>query len=121
MFRMLMGGSDMTPAQFKISSKQELKDFWKDDPSLDIVLAGIYDRRRENSNYVRLLEHFGIRQLSNDQILNELNNFQSRSCIKNRLEVFSDEKSDQRPYHDVAIWDINSEVKLELFELSKIL
>ena len=100
-------------------SKEELKGIWEDDRSLDNIQAGIYDGWRENSNYVQLLEHFGIRKFNNNQILKELIGLTPKRRSKTELEVYPDDKPDQQPYYDVAIWDINSEVKQELFDLSK--
>ena len=100
-------------------SKEELKGIWEDDRSLDNIQAGIYDGWRENSNYVQLLEHFGIRKFNNNQILKELIDLTPKRRSKTELEVYPDDKPDQKPYYDVAIWDINSEVKQELFDLSK--
>ena len=100
-------------------SKEELKGIWEDDRSLDNIQAGIYDGWRENSNYVQLLEHFGIRKFNNNQILKELIDLTPKRRSKTELEVYPDDKPDQQPYYDVAIWDINSEVKQELFDLSK--
>ena len=99
--------------------KEELKGIWEDDRSLDNIQAGIYDGWRENSNYVQLLEHFGIRKFNNNQILKELIDLTPKRRSKTELEVYPDDKPDQQPYYDVAIWDINSEVKQELFDLSK--
>ena len=100
-------------------SKEELKGIWEDDRSLDNIQAGIYDGWREKSNYVQLLEHFGIRKFNNNQILKELIDLTPKRRSKTELEVYPDDKPDQQPYYDVAIWDINSEVKQELFDLSK--